>query len=129
MVPPSYFLNSYVLVFSVGRLSFGGDGNDQLFGGAGTNILTGGLGADEFQFTRTSQDTFVTDFDVSQGDTLRFYNTGGAEFNKGSIAANTAGDGITIDYTHDNQTHSLDISLSLTDFAVTDSLSASVEII
>jgi Ca2+-binding RTX toxin-like protein len=83
VVPSSYFLNSYVLVFSVGRLSFGG---------AGTNVLTGGTGADEFQFTRTSQDTSVTDFDVSQGDTLRFYNTGGAEFNKGSIATNTAGD-------------------------------------
>jgi Ca2+-binding RTX toxin-like protein len=110
------------------EIIIGGDGNDDLFGGAGTNILTGGLGADEFQFTRTSQDTSVTDFDVSQGDTLRFYNTGGAEFNKGSIATNTAGDGITIDYTHDNQTHSLDISLSLTDFAVTDSLIASVEI-
>jgi hypothetical protein len=91
--------------------------------------ITGGLGADEFQFTRTSQDTSVTDFDTSQGDTLSFYNAGGASFDKDSIAANSAGDGITIGYTHDNQTHSLDISLALTNFAVTDGFLVNVEII
>lgn len=111
------------------EIIIGGDGNDELFGGTGTNVLTGGTGADEFQFTHTSQDTSVTDFDASQGDALRFYNEGGAEFDKGSVAANSAGDGIIIDYTNKNQTHSLDISLGLTDFSVTDSFLTSIEII
>jgi Ca2+-binding RTX toxin-like protein len=111
------------------EIIIGGDGNDELFGGAGTNVLTGGMGADEFQFTHSSQDTSVTDFDASQGDALRFYNEGGAEFDKGSIAANSAGDGIIIAYTNEYQTHSLDISLGLTDFSVTDSFLTSIEII
>ena len=111
------------------EIIIGGDGNDELFGGAGTNVLTGGMGADEFQFTHSSQDTSVTDFDASQGDALRFYNEGGAEFDKGSVAANSAGDGIIIDYTNEYQTHSLDISLGLTDFSVTDSFLTSIEII
>ena len=64
----------------------GGDGNDELFGGAGTNVLTGGAGADEFQFTKTSTNDTVKDFSLSDGDTLKFFNTGGAQFDLGSVS-------------------------------------------
>ncbi len=74
----------------------GGNGDDTIFGGIGTDVLTGGSGADVFEFTRTSVDTSVTDFNIEEGDTLRFYNTGGAEFDV-SNAVLTA-DGITISY-------------------------------
>ena len=64
----------------------GGDGDDELFGGAGTNVLTGGAGADEFQFTKTSTNDTVKDFSPSDGDTLKFFNTGGAQFDRGSVS-------------------------------------------
>jgi len=64
----------------------GGEGDDELFGGAGTNVLTGGLGADEFQFTKTSTNDTVKDFSLSDGDTLKFFNTGGAQFDLGSVS-------------------------------------------
>ena len=66
----------------------GGEGDDELFGGAGTNVLTGGLGADEFQFTKTSTNDTVKDFSLSDGDTLKFFNTGGAKFDRDSVALN-----------------------------------------
>ena len=74
----------------------GGDGNDKLFGGAGTNVLTGGAGADEFQFTKTSTNDTVKDFSHSDGDTLKFFNTGGAQFDLGSVSLNSAGDELSI---------------------------------
>jgi Ca2+-binding RTX toxin-like protein len=77
----------------------GGDGNDELFGGAGTNVLTGGLGADEFQFTMTSTNDSVTDFNAADGDTLKFFNTGGAEFDKSSAVL--SGGKLKIDYGSD----------------------------
>nr|WP_271857959.1 ubiquitin-like protein [Planktomarina sp.] len=64
----------------------GGVGDDELFGGAGTNVLTGGLGADEFQFTKTSTNDTVKDFSLSDGDTLKFFNTGGAQFDRDSVS-------------------------------------------
>ena len=64
----------------------GDAGNDVLFGGAGTNILTGGSGADEFQFTKTSTQDRVEDFSIGEGDTLKFFNKGGAIFDKSSAA-------------------------------------------
>ena len=64
----------------------GDAGNDVLFGGAGTNILTGGSGADEFQFTKTSTKDRVEDFSIGEGDTLKFFNKGGAIFDKSSAA-------------------------------------------
>lgn|GEM_PF-6101548 len=106
----------------------GGDGDDELFGGAGTNSLTGGSGADTFQFTRTSQNTSVTDFNVSDGDVLRFFNSGGAAFDKTSVKANDAGTGIEIEYSYNNETFSMDISLGLSDFTLTDSFLDYVEI-
>ena len=64
----------------------GDAGNDVLFGGAGTNILTGGSGADEFQFTKTSTKDRIEDFSIGEGDTLKFFNKGGAIFDKSSAA-------------------------------------------
>ncbi|MDB4841486.1 hypothetical protein OAH73_02755 [Planktomarina sp.] len=66
----------------------GGEGDDALFGGAGTNVLTGGAGADEFQFTGSSTNDTVKDFSLSDGDTLKFFNTGGAQFDRGSVGLN-----------------------------------------
>ena len=63
----------------------GGSGNDKIFGGIGTDILTGGAGADEFQFTKTSANSTITDFDINSGDTLNFFNKGGVNFNKETI--------------------------------------------
>ena len=109
----------------------GGEGNDALFGGAGTNILTGGAGADEFQFTMSSTNDRVTDFNAAEGDTLTFFNTGGAEFDESSVSANSALDGITIEYSLGNQTQSLDISLDSEtwNFFVLSDVISSVEII
>ena len=76
----------------------GGTDNDVLFGGAGVNELIGGSGADEFQFTKTSTNDTVADFNISDGDTLKFFNTGGAVFDRESIALNSAGDELSIAY-------------------------------
>lgn len=57
-----------------------GDGNDVIFGGAGNNILTGGLGADEFQFSITSLQDKIKDFNASEGDTLSFFNSNDGQF-------------------------------------------------
>lgn len=57
-----------------------GDGNDVIFGGAGNNILTGGLGADEFQFSITSSQDKIKDFNASEGDTLSFFNSIAGQF-------------------------------------------------
>ncbi|WP_205859828.1 calcium-binding protein [Cochlodiniinecator piscidefendens] len=90
---------------------FGGAGNDVIFGGAGTNVLTGGLGADVFEFTRSSTNTSVTDFDITEGDMLRFYNTGGAEFDSSSLRLTA--DGFTISYTDTTSGIVQDVSISL----------------
>jgi uncharacterized protein YjbI with pentapeptide repeats len=64
----------------------GGIDDDVLFGGAGTNVLTGGAGADEFQFTKSSTNDTVKDFSLGDGDTLKFFNKGGAQFDLGSVS-------------------------------------------
>lgn len=64
----------------------GDAGKDVLFGGAGTNILTGGAGADDFQFTKTSAKDRIEDFSIDEGDTIKFFNKGGAIFDKTSAA-------------------------------------------
>jgi Ca2+-binding RTX toxin-like protein len=107
----------------------GGDGDDELFGGAGTNVLTGGLGADEFQFTMTSKNDSVTDFNAAEGDTLKFFNTGGATFDRDSVTANSEGDGISIEYSYNDQVQSLNISLGLSSISDTDELLSAIEII
>ena len=79
----------------------GGADNDVLFGGAGINELFGGSGADEFQFTRTSENDTVSDFSIAGGDTLKFFNTGGALFDRDSLSLNAAGDKLSIAYGDD----------------------------
>jgi hypothetical protein len=64
---------------------FGGTGNDTLFGGAGRDILTGGAGSDVFEFTRTSMESTITDFNPEEGDELRFVDAGGAYFDLSSL--------------------------------------------
>ncbi|SMO67192.1 hypothetical protein SAMN06265173_10942 [Thalassovita litoralis] len=99
----------------------GGNGDDTIFGGIGTDMLTGGAGADVFEFTRTSTNTSVTDFDISEGDTLRFYNAGGAEFDASSVVLTTTGIQISYTDTASGIDHSLSISLAQTgsDFTAT----------
>jgi Ca2+-binding RTX toxin-like protein len=111
------------------EIIIGGDGDDELFGGAGTNVLTGGAGADEFQFTMTSENDSVTDFNAAEGDTLKFFNTGGATFDRDSVTANSEGDGISIEYSHNDQVQSLNISLGLSSSSVTNDLLSAIEII
>ncbi|MBN9890150.1 hypothetical protein [Salipiger abyssi] len=62
----------------------GGDGSDTIFGGVGDDVLTGGLGADVFEFTCTSTNSTITDFSVSEGDMLIFYNSEGVTFDPDS---------------------------------------------
>lgn len=50
----------------------GGGGADRLVGGRGDDSLAGGAGADIFKFGGVSGRDVVTDFDVAQGDRLRF---------------------------------------------------------
>lgn len=52
--------------------------------------------SDEFQFNRTSVNDTVADFSISDGDTLKFFKTGGAHFDCESIAANSESDELTI---------------------------------
>ena len=92
----------------------GGEGDDELFGGAGNNVLTGGLGADEFQFTKTSTNDTVKDFSPSDGDTLKFFNTGGAQFDRSSVSLN--GDVLSIS----DGTDVLTITLEGTGFDMAD---------
>ena len=54
---------------------YGGMGNDVLFGGAGVNHLVGGAGADTFQFTASSLDTTVDDFNFNDGDIVQIFET------------------------------------------------------
>ena len=76
----------------------GGDGNDEIFGGAGMNELIGGSGADEFQFTRTSNKDTISDFDITEGDTLKFFNTGEVQFDRDSVSLNSTGDELSISF-------------------------------
>lgn len=93
----------------------GGNGNDTLFGGIGTDVLTGGAGADTFEFTRTSTDTSVTDFDIAEGDALRFFNTGGAVFDGSTLRLAEAGIEISYTDTAASTVHSLTIALAAND--------------
>ena len=51
----------------------GGEGHDILFGGKGTDTLTGGSGSDVFQFTLSSGNDTVTDFNISEGDKIQLW--------------------------------------------------------
>lgn len=90
----------------------GGAGNDTIFGGTGNDIMSGGFGADVFEFTRTSTNTTIADFDLLEGDSLRFYNTGGAEFLADSAALTDTGGQISYVDIATGQTHVLDIAIT-----------------
>ena len=86
----------------------GGDGDDVLFGGSGIDTLTGGLGADIFEFENLSGNDIINDYNLSEGDKLRFYLQDG---DPNSLT--TSGDTVTwgsITMTLDGST-----SLNLTD--------------
>ena len=88
----------------------GGDGDDTIVGGSGSDTMSGGNGADRFEFTRTSTDVLVQDYDRSEGDTLVFYNRGGAVFDAGSVAMTALG--LTIGYTSGGTLQTLTIDLT-----------------
>jgi Ca2+-binding RTX toxin-like protein len=98
----------------------GGAGNDKLLGGGGRNTLTGGAGADEFQFDKSSLNTFVTDFSLSEGDSLKFINHSddSFSFDKNSIRPNSESDGLLIDYIADGSSGTFDLSLGLKDVSL-----------
>ena len=63
----------------------------------------------------------MTDFNITEGDALRFYNTGGAEFDASSVALTSRG--IQISYTDSasgtDHDISIDLALSATVFTAT----------
>ena len=75
---------------------YGGDDDDIIFGGAGANILNGGTGADTFQFTLSSQNDIIEDFNADEGDILEFYNSQGNILDIDSISVNDSGNLFTI---------------------------------
>ena len=88
----------------------GGTGNDTLSGGSHNDTLTGGKGQDTFQFTGSSGDDIITDFSVSETDTLEFFYQSGLNnsmhnnltLDNGIITWDTGGDGsqrVNIDLT------------------------------
>ena len=91
----------------------GGDGDDTIFGGAGVNVLTGSFGADIFEFNKHSVETSVADFDISQGDKIRFISDADATFDQKSLRANFLGNGIAIDFEKDGNVQELNIDLGL----------------
>ena len=101
----------------------GGAGEDVLFGGAGINELTGGAGADEFQFTMTSENDTLNDFSLSDRDILKFFNSGGAAFDRTSLKL--SGSELSIHY---STTDSITITMENTDYTLED-LSASIFIV
>lgn len=56
-----------------------GEGNDTVVGGRGSDVVAGGTGADRFEFSAghvtDGAVDYITDFDIRQGDTLRFANS------------------------------------------------------
>ena len=107
----------------------GGDGNDEIFGGIGIDVLAGGSGADEFQFTKTSIASTLVDFNIAEGDTLKFFNTGGAIFDDNTTSL--ANNAIQIDYTDYSGVHSLSIGLEASIFndLTLESLQSAIEIV
>ena len=93
------------------EMIYGGAGDDTIFGGTGTDVLFGGSGADVFEFTKTSTNTTVADFNPGEGDLLRFYNRGGAQFDPASIGLTD--DGIRITFSEAGSRHEIEIALAV----------------
>ena len=87
----------------------GGLGDDTIFGGTGTDILYGGAGSDVFQFTNTSTDTRIADFDPVDGDRLHVFDRGGATFDASSLTVTQTG--LRIAYEAAGTRHEIDIAL------------------
>ncbi|MFZ4688164.1 MAG: choice-of-anchor I family protein, partial [Polymorphobacter sp.] len=96
----------------------GARGNDTLFGGAGNDLLQGGVGADVFAFDSVSNGSFdiVTDFAVSQGDSLTF--GAGVTVTGVSVAFVSTGDSLN-GFATENGARSLDLVLTLSSSAGT----------
>jgi Ca2+-binding RTX toxin-like protein len=90
---------------------YGGTGDDTIFSGIGRDVLYGGPGSDVFEFTMTSTNTVVADFDPAEGDLLRFYNTGEAQFDPRSIKLTN--EGIKIMFWIFGTSEELSVSLAL----------------
>jgi hypothetical protein len=77
----------------------GGAGDDIINGGYGDNMLTGGFGSDTFEFTATSGNDTITDFDKDE-DELHFYFREG-EAEESAVASINNGivtwDAVTVD--------------------------------
>lgn len=110
LTSPEYSLSAHTILIGAGNgddIIWGSDaderidgqnGNDIIFGGAGNNRLEGGPGADEFQFTGTSTNDTLLDFNISEGDTLRFFNTGPSEFDRSTLSLNQESGELSIKY-------------------------------
>ena len=72
-------------------------------------------GVDEFQFTSTSTHDTIDDFDIYDGDKLKFFNSDGVLFDHSSIAIN--GTELSISY---SDIASLTITLENTDLSLPD---------
>ncbi|MFZ4688162.1 MAG: calcium-binding protein [Polymorphobacter sp.] len=96
----------------------GARGNDTLFGGAGNDLLQGGVGADIFAFDSVSNGSFdiVTDFSVSQGDSLTFGP--GVTVTGVSVSFVSTGDSLN-GFATENGARSLDLVLTLSSGAAT----------
>lgn len=77
----------------------GGTGNDILNGSSGNDTLTGGSGADIFEFTATSGNDTITDFNKDEDELHFYYRKGEAE--ESAVASIENGvvtwDAVTID--------------------------------
>ena len=91
----------------------GGAGNDVINGGLGANTLTGGTGFDIFEFTATSGNDTITDFNTDEDELHFYYRKGEAE--ESAVASIENGvvtwDAVTVDLG--------DSSLAISDLNIT----------
>ena len=78
----------------------GGEGNDILFGGKGTDTLTGGSGSDTFQFTLSSGQDTITDFNISEGDKIQLWKGISYGQHDGSVTYNLSGNDTILSLIH-----------------------------
>ena len=83
--------NQVIIGNDAGNPLSGGSGDDTIYAGAGNDVLTGGAGADTFAWNNTTMGgqgglDVITDFSLSEGDTLRFDEfLGGGETGQNSL--------------------------------------------
>ncbi|MDA9005985.1 hypothetical protein N9J36_00030 [Litoricola sp.] len=92
-----------------------GNGADLINGGAGDDTLTGGSGADIFEFTATSGNDTITDYNQGEGDVLRFFrrsadtNTPFIDEANDQVTWQADGHTVTIDFNTDITTSNVTI--------------------